>query len=144
MAVFCEGNNTLTTQYNIYWDLEYFWRATHFVAVFCEGNKTLTTQCNIFWDPLRCLLCKLSEASCFKTILPCNDYKRKKYTKKLKWKPCQRLRLHSELCLRMPMTCRDCDGPPLGSASRCLWCPEPASQLPSGLASLSSRLAVSH
>ena len=38
MAVFCEGNNTLTTQYNIFWDLKKFWRATHFVAVFCEGN----------------------------------------------------------------------------------------------------------
>ena len=24
VAVFCEGNNTLTTQYNIFWDLEYF------------------------------------------------------------------------------------------------------------------------
>ena len=38
VAVFFVGNNTLTTQYNIFWDLEKFWRATHFVAVFCEGN----------------------------------------------------------------------------------------------------------
>ena len=38
VAVFCEGNNNLTTQYNNFWDLEKFWRATHFVAVFCEGN----------------------------------------------------------------------------------------------------------
>ena len=35
---FVRENNTLTTQYNIFWDLEKFWRATHFVAVFYEGN----------------------------------------------------------------------------------------------------------
>ena len=43
VAVFLVGNNTLTTEYNIFWDLEkfrdfwdleIFWMATHFVAVF--------------------------------------------------------------------------------------------------------------
>ena len=50
MAVFCEGNNTLTTQYNNFWDLEKFWRATHFVEVFCVGNALNTWKyCSISW-----------------------------------------------------------------------------------------------
>ena len=34
---------------NNFWDLKNFWMITHFVAVFCVGNNTLTTQYNIFW-----------------------------------------------------------------------------------------------
>ena len=47
------GNNALKTFDNIFWDLEIFWMATHFVAVFCLRNnalKTLTSFDNIFWD----------------------------------------------------------------------------------------------
>ena len=49
VVVFLVGNNTLTTEYNIFWDLEKFqnildlenfWMATHFVAVFFVGNNT--------------------------------------------------------------------------------------------------------
>ena len=50
VAVLLVGNNTLTTENNIFWDLENFWMATHFVAVFFVGNNTLTTKNNIFWD----------------------------------------------------------------------------------------------
>ena len=41
---------TLCMIYKGFWDLEIFWMATHFVAVFLVGNNTLTTDNNIFWD----------------------------------------------------------------------------------------------
>ena len=40
VAVFCEGNNTLTTQYNNFWDLKFFGGPHILVAVFCEENNT--------------------------------------------------------------------------------------------------------
>ena len=70
MAVFCEGNYTLTTQCNIFWDFEIFWMIAHFVAVFCVENDALNAWRVLFYFLDVCYVSP-QKPVVLQTILPC-------------------------------------------------------------------------